>query len=128
MKKNILLSLRILKKNKLLHLFICIEVALALFLINLLFNRIDYSYKLLNIADNAHVKTSILFMGRSFDFSSELGRPVFDPTLGTICASLKDNPYYLGVSNVQEFGVMSNGQAIGATSFDEVTASKFKTV
>lgn len=66
-------------------------------------------------------------MGRGFNFSPELGHSIFDPSLQTICESLKNNPSFLGVSNIKEFTIKSNDKNISASSFDKITASKFKT-
>lgn len=126
--KNLLLAFRILGKNKVLNLFLCLEVAIALFMINVVFNRIAYSHKLIDIVDNAHVQTSILFMGKGFPTAEEAGKKRFDTSLQEVCVGLKDNPHYLGVSNAQEFGVYHEDTwVISGTSFDNQTAARFKT-
>jgi len=118
--KNILLSFKILKKHWLLHLMICLEIAFSLYMISVLFNRVEYEQAVTKIVNNASIEKTLYFMGE--DVITEDGVLIHNPSFQQAIKKVDDMQDFIGASNIQEFRV--NEEILGM-NFDIETARRF---
>lgn len=116
--KYILLSLTILKKQKILNILLILEIVLTLIMLNVLLNRIDEANKYYNAVHSSNVNNSIYYMGKSFDEDYASLEPMFN--------YLTLNSHYLGMSDLEDYLFESQNIEYTITSYDELTSNKFK--
>lgn len=131
--KTLLLSIKILRKNKILSILLCIEMIAALILLSTTINSWDRTYKEFNIIHRAGLEDSLFFMGR-------MSTPVEVQENGnTVMHQKTDESYkqdmlqylsgidgYLGRSSHTGISLNNGTNTTFVSSFDPLTSEKLR--
>lgn len=129
--KKVFLAIRIMKKQRVLNVILCLEFALALVMFSVLINRVEYNSKAINVIEKANIDNSINFVGRfSQPIVNEGELEILEDLsyLDDLNQYIKELPEIEGVSDIQEHSFIneSSNTDYEFTTYDEITAEKFR--